>query len=390
MARILFGWELGSNRGHIAAMEAIAATLLDAGHEVVFALQQIDAGGIDLDRRIALWQAPIWPRLLAAAAQPISTPTATMGDILCRLGLDRPGTLAALIRGWDAIFAAVRPDLVVGDFAPALLAAARGRIVSVQTGTGFACPPPGAESFPHLSDAPLANDEREILDLVDADLDSVGRRALPALPALFASDHSLIASFAELDPYAATRPGSHCTPGIAPPLPTPGASGGEELFVYLFHKIHPETPIWEGLALSGRKVRIHMSGPSDAHRALFKRNGFAVETRPMPFPRIAARSRMVLSHGGHGFVSASLLSGLPQIIAWYDLEKKLYGDAIATAGLGRPITLFSSSAQDVAAEIEACWNDAAMADRCRAAAPGFAERMDDPVSARVRALAEQL
>ena len=125
MARILFGWELGANRGHIERLLPMARRLLDSGHEVALALQQIDCAGLDRDPRITLWQAPVWPRLLINNLQDGSRRVATMGDILAQLGLDRPGCLAAMISSWDAIFAAFRPDVIVADYAPALLAARR-------------------------------------------------------------------------------------------------------------------------------------------------------------------------------------------------------------------------------------------------------------------------
>ena len=192
VARILIGWELGAYRGHIVRMRLIAARLLSEGHSVAMALQQIDALGVDPDPRIQIWQAPVWPRLLVNAAQDLSRPVATMGDILARLGLDRPGCLAALVSGWDAIFAGFQPDVVIADYAPALLTAARGRIPSIQAGDVFACPPHDASCFPDLAGHAPAYDEATLLDIADADLASVGRGALSSLPALFAADKVLI------------------------------------------------------------------------------------------------------------------------------------------------------------------------------------------------------
>src|ERR1700712_2068030 len=110
MARVLIGWELGANRGHISRIAPVAAKLRALGHEVAFALQQVDALGASRDTSIPIFQAPLWPRLLASAAAPPRGNVSTMIDILSRLGLDKPGTLAAVMSGWDAILEAWKPD----------------------------------------------------------------------------------------------------------------------------------------------------------------------------------------------------------------------------------------------------------------------------------------
>lgn len=387
MARVLIGWELGANRGHISAIESIAARLLGEGHEVALALQQPDAIGPAPDPRLEIWQAPIWSRLLTSGVQPNVRAVTTMGDILCRLGLDKPGALAALVRSWDRIFASFDPHLVIADFAPSLLAAARGRMPTIQTGTGYACPPFDLPAFPRLVDGIAAYDEAEILDIADADLRSVGRDPLPALPALFASDHSLIASFAVLDPYAASRPGSHCRPAMSPPLPSEPGGQGDELFVYLYHQVPPDAPVWDGLAQSGRKVRVHMSDAHPEHVARFKQLGLAFAPKPLPFTQIAARSRIALSHGGHGFVSSCLAAGLPQIVAWYDLEKRLYGRAVADAGLGAETNLFATAPAKLAATIERAFRDEALREACLYKAEDLARDPLDSVEDRIAQIA---
>lgn len=386
MARVLLGWELGANRGHINVMHIIARRLMADGHEVQFALQQIDAVGPDHDPRIGLWQAPVWPRLLVGQSRRNATPSGSMGDILGRVGLDRPGALAAMIRGWDAILSAASPDLVVADFAPALLTAAQGRLATVATGTGFACPASRLSSFPLIDDGPPALDEGELLDIADADLRAVGRDPLASLPALFAADHEAVASFALLDPYRDTRNGRHCAPTIDTPPTAIANPAADEIFVYFYHLAPADAALWQGLAMSGRKVRIHFHEPTPAHLTIFRKLGLAFEHRPLPFDRIAARSRLALSHGGQGFVSSCLLAGLPQIVAWYDLEKKLTGRAVAAAGLGREFNFHRAQPSDVAQIIDAVWHDTSARARSMAARPGFVDAMSDCVEDRIAAL----
>jgi rhamnosyltransferase subunit B len=390
MARVLIGWELGAHQGHITSIKLIADQLLTDGHDVAIALQQIDAGGLDLDPRVSLWQAPVWPRLLINRRQPASAPVATMGDILCRVGLNQPGTLAAIIAGWDAICAAYRPDLIIANFAPALLCAAKGRYPAVKVGDGFTAPPGHLTTFPSLTGAAPAFDEEAMLDLVDADLAASGRAPLPGLPALFAADHEMVSSFKLLDPYAIHRTVPHCAPLIKPPLPDTTGGAGEEIFVYGFHGIDAGAALWDGLSQTAKVVRIHMSSASAEHLARFKTLGLKFEREPLPFTRIAARSRLVVSHGGHGFVSSALLSGLPQMITWFDLEKQFHGKAIAAAGLGRDHNLTAIKADAFAAQLLSIWDDDTLARACTHAAPDFRSAMTRDATAEISRIATQL
>ncbi len=389
MARVLIGWELGANQGHITCIKLIADRLLTEGHEVAIALQQIDAGGLDLDPRILLLQAPVWPGLLISIGQPASAPVATMGDILCRLGLNRQGALAAMIAGWDAICAAFRPDLVIADFAPALLAAANGRYLSVTVGDGFTTPPGHLATFPSLTGGPPAFDEGAILDLVDADLAAAGRPPLPGLPALFAADHAFITCFAVLDPYSPQRTSPHCAPLVKPPLPETAGGMGEEIFVYGFHRIDPGAALWASLSRTGKVVRVHMSNASAEHLARFKALGFKFERDPLPFTRIAERSRLVVSHGGHGFVSSALLSGLPQLITWFDLEKQWHGNAISTERLGREHNLLTADPDTLTVLLTEMWADEALATACQKSAARFRNALSRNSVAEIALIASQ-
>ena len=375
MARVLFGWELGANRGHIERLLPMARRLLDAGHEVALALQQIDCAGLERDPRITLWQAPIWPRLLINNIQDGSRRVATMGDILAQLGLDRPGCLAAMICGWDAIFAAFRPDVIVADYAPALLTAARGRIPTISVGDYFSCPPYQLQRFPSLTGTPNAYDEDALLDTVDADLVSVGRAPLDGLPALFTADHVMVGNFAELDPYRAFRIGNYCAPSIKLPLAGGGGGGGSEVFVYAYNRIGADNPIWAGLAATRRTVRVHMHDPAREHLAVFKRLGCIFEPKPVPFPLIASRSCAAVSYGGNGFTSACLVAALPQLMMPFDLEKLLTARAVDTLGYGKILSFSGVTANQVTEAVNALATDTALAERLRSAAPDFKSRM---------------
>lgn len=370
MARILLGWELGAGSGHAVKLARLAAALREGGHEPIAVVQATGAMPADIET----WQAPLWPGQIAALARPAAVPPATMGDILATLGLADAGAMRALIAAWDRLLAAIRPDAIAAEFAPALMLAARGRVPLVALGTGFSLPPPETACFASLTGQPAARDEAVLLAGLNHALVATGRARIEALPRIFAADRRIPAVFAELDPYRDMRGARHGAPSLAAPVPA-GDGKGEELFVYLGGtRARPEA-LWRGLAASGLKVRIYDATLSADQRAALEQAGLTVEHRRVPIARIVDRSRLLLSIGGLGFVSSALLAGLPQIVLPYDIEKGLTAAALGQAGLGRSLLFDTLDADRFAAELCAAFDDAALHERARAAAPGFAARM---------------
>lgn len=365
MARIILGWELGANRGHVTRLIDIADHLASEGHEVALALQ--NTGFIPTDRlaSFTVFQAPIWPRLLTnntALPGPMAT---SMADILVRVGLDQPATIPALMVAWLAIFGAFQPDLVIGDFAPILGLAARNRVPSIAVGTGFSCPPAELEFYPSLTDSAPVFAERETLARVNQGLAAIGEPGLDNLPEMFTADRHLVGEFAMLDPYHDYRQQPLYSPSVANPRPDIAAQGGDEIFVYAFERAMNFAPLWDGLQHSGIPIRVHIPDISDGLAAALSARGMHVERQKIGFAEIGRRSRFVLSHGGHGFVCSALLAGLPQVVTHYDLEKSNIGTSIARQGLGGHIALPDIVAAPFAASLQQLYHaeDAQLAVR---------------------------
>jgi hypothetical protein len=376
MARILLGWELGANRGHAIRLAMLGRTLREAGHDIAFAVSRLDTmRGHDVGGA-TIWQAPLSSRLLAGAARVTKVP-AGMADILARIGMDDSGVVASVVAAWRQLFTAARPDLVIADFAPFLLLAARDRIPSVSVGTGFSSPPAHMTTLPPLLQDVAGVDQWALVAMVNTALAELGDPPIAALPEVFAADRSIVATFAELDPYAGDRGTALAYPDTTDPDVEAGE--GEEVFVYFTDMLGADSPLWQGLAMSGLKVRVHIGLGDEKARAGIAAHGFAVEPRPLPFRQIAARSRLLLSHGGHGFTCDGLAAGLPHVICHYDLEKWSHGLALARAGLGGHVALRSIQPRAFADSLVRVFHDDALAARVRAAAPGFRSRPQPPL-----------
>lgn len=391
MAHILLGWELGANRGHITRLLHLADALADQGHEVALALQDLSALPRGRLSSYAVYQAPLWPRLLATTARRYAKEAQTMGDILYRMGLDDPVTLASLVSGWHGLFNAFRPDLVIGDFSPALGVAARGHMPCLQLGTGFSLPPADMAHFPVLSGRQALYDEAVTLERCNAGLAAIGEARLDALPRIFAADRQLPGEFARLDPYGDFRAGGYGPPSVAQPVPMPASDGPrDEVFVYGFERAMTATPLWAGLQKSGLKVRVHIPRLHHDMVSALTARGFVYEPQPVAFADIARRSRVGISHGGHGFICSALLAGLPQIVTHYDLEKRLAGERIAALGAGGHVSLGALDTDAFAHGLRQLYSAAAPQHQAALLAQELAaETGAGPVAAMVNA-AEQL
>ncbi|NNM78134.1 glycosyl transferase-like UDP-glucuronosyltransferase [Sphingomonas sp. ID1715] len=372
MARFLLGWELGANRGHLVRLAEMARGLVERGHEVAVASQRLDLS-FDWPAGVTLWQAPLWPRLLANVGAVGGDLPNTMGDILYRVALENPDALPALIAGWQALMAAVKPDAVAADFAPALLCAVRGSVPVVAVGLGFDTIPPQLEQFPSLTGKPPVYAEAPLLEQVNKGLAQMGVPTLDRLPAIFGADRVLAGTFTELDPYAPWRQEPVVAPSVSHPLGE--TAEGEEIFLYADATLLRAGPLWDGLVRSGLPVRVYAPSSTPAQRAEMVRLGFKVEVQPVPFERIAARSRLAMTSGGLGFVSSALASGLPVVVMHHDLEKGLTGQAVTRMQLGGHVHTGSIQADAFATSLRQLYQNDSFQRRARELAPGFRARL---------------
>lgn len=360
----MLAWELGANRGHVTPLAAIVRHLLAHGVRVTLAVQRLDAlrSMRPIPDGVAIVQAPIWPALLVTAGFKAERAPASFGDILADLGLRDSGVVEFMVRAWDGLFASLDPDVVVAEFAPMAMLAARGRIPVVAMGTGFSLPPCETDVFPRLRNVEPHYVEGRIVEAVNLGLARTKRPPLERLPQIMAADLRRPYSFAIFDPYQAHRK----EPLLAPILPawSPARSGaGTEVFVYFSDIVGRPEPLFDAVACLGSRGRFFMPNLPEPNARMLVAAGVNVESRPRTSTQIAQHSRLVVSHGGQGFVSMTLAAGLPQLVLAPDLEKRLVGTAVARLGVGRLMAWRDASADRIGEAIAALEDDEATRDR---------------------------
>ena len=137
MARFLLAWELGEGLGHVNRLLPLATALRDGGHDTTWAVKDVAVSG----RRLAPDLGPIVAAPVRPNPKNAQTPF-SLADILATLGFSRAETFWPMLKAWIDLLQLVRPDALIGDYAPTALLAARVLdIPAASIGNGFEVPP---------------------------------------------------------------------------------------------------------------------------------------------------------------------------------------------------------------------------------------------------------
>lgn len=240
-------------------------------------------------------------------------------------GFADPDILRARFEGWCRTLQAHRPALVVADFAPTVLMAARALgLRSVAIGGVFFLPPADMPRYPELltRDEALLNgpvaedgpppDEAAMCAVIERTLCPLGLPPLGSLPQVHVADLSIARGLQLCDPYAPWR--DH-PPILAPArMPPPSDGSGTELFIYFSTAELQEPAICEALLRLPLPARLVAPGLSpDLANYLSGNPNLIIEQRPVPQEEIVARSRAILCGGQLGTLSLGLLAGIPLV-----------------------------------------------------------------------------
>jgi UDP:flavonoid glycosyltransferase YjiC (YdhE family) len=362
MRTILLAWELGAGFGHITTLRRLAARLAPRGFRIVAAVHNIMSASALAAEGVEIFQAPVWPGTFRRGAAASSV---TLGDMLGDLGLAEEQTLRLLIGAWDRLIAAIAPDLVIADYAPAASLAARGRIPLALIGNGFTLPPAEMEKFPVLHDlSPQVWPEDQLIEIVNSSSRSFGLQPLTRLPQLFAGDVRWVQTFPLLDPYNSWRQQPVEGP-MLDRLPDFRRPDAQEILVYISTPPGRRNRFLQALSALADRVRIYAPGlPADELKRLA---GFGMHIQQTPF-RLAeelASARLLVHLGSAGTSVEALLAGVPQLVLSIDVEKDLTGAALERAGIGKLIKINDPATPLSTDVIESVVKDDAMVDRAR-------------------------
>ena len=324
---------MGANLGHIKPLTALARSL-GPGVKATFAVN--DLATVRLAAKpgeFPTLQAPLWPEHRHTGHRPS---VAGYADILAGVGFADPAKLSAMIGAWDALLALIKPDLVIADHCPALLAALYGTPTPViSVGTPFTMPPLSLDRLPPLrADQAPALPEARLLQSLKTALAERGARAPARLVDLLRTDERLVFGLPELDPYRALRDETI----LAPPEPLPAfveAPVKPRLFVYAGNEVpHIETLV-QALVEMDVEIVSYLRGDVGPLPHFLKHRGHKVYDTPPPLDEVLPAVSHVLSQGGAFTCQAALTAGRPHLIMPLHNETELNLSMCAQLGVAR-------------------------------------------------------
>jgi len=335
MPRVLLAWEGGGGRGHVVTLRSVAAAL-GAPEHIDAALYRMEPAA-EIEGVCGAVFRGAGLKYDGEKRRARGSKTATWAEFLGDLGFRDREFLKSQIGWWRETILARRCGLVVGDYAPCALLAARSLgVKAVGVGTGYGLPPPGLDPFPILIEAfaDRIYEESEMAAAVNDALAHFGAPPVARFSDIYAYDDQLVRTLPMLDPYASERTAPYLPPVADAPLRL--YPPGDEIFAY-FSTTELDDPALLDAFLSldaPRRVFAPGAGPQ-AREALARAPGLVLETRPVPVEEIARRSRMIVHSAQHGILSLGLACGLPQCAAPQHLEQEYHARKAEALGVLR-------------------------------------------------------
>ncbi len=312
VTRVLFGWELGANLGHVGLLAEIARRLVTDGVEVTVAATDLTAARIGFAGiGVRLLQAPQW-----AYHRHLGSETGQAGyqDLLTMVGFADPVKLSAVVEGWTSLIDLLQPDLILADHAPGLMVATHQRGIAVMAiGSGYTLPPLDLGRLPPLrADRSPLLPEARLLASVAAALAPRKVTAPEALVDVFQAGERFVFGIPELDPYRPYRSQPLYAPPGLPVFVEPPIQ--PHLFVYLGEDMPHLDVLAKVLGEVDHAVTAYFRGDVGLIPDFLERRGHTVHRAPPRLDEVLPAASHVLHAGGLFTAVAAVAAGRPQLV----------------------------------------------------------------------------
>lgn len=368
--RILVAWELAGGPAHVRRLLPIADELTARGHSVTLAVRAVEATRRALGRAAyPLLPAPAW-----RGTAPRGFIASSYAEVLQQAGYGDPTSLNALVSDWLDRFTAAWPDIVVADFAPTAMLAARIAGLPLATvGNGYALPPlqtplPNMRPWTAVDPVAIATAEAGVLSVINTVLASHGKPPLARLAALFDAEASFLCSFPELDHYLDRGEAEYFgviyddRTGEPPTWPD---GHGERVFATLDARTHNPVPLLEALDRLGLPSVMQVTGLAAEAAAALSRGRVRVTGVPVHLPTALEACDIVVCQG-LGTVAAALVAGRPVLVLPVYVEQMMTLHRVARQGYGLGVPA-DADAETTGAALRRLLDDPS----CRRAAGAF-------------------
>jgi UDP:flavonoid glycosyltransferase YjiC (YdhE family) len=301
---------------------------------------------------VATPQFDVAQKLLSSSMEVVATPSLgsragrpkvlrSFPEILRSTCFHDDAQIAARGASWEALYGYVRPDVIVGDHAPAALLAAQATTIrTIVLGTGFSLPA-HVEQFPDWRpelNSPrieLAEAEAAVLTLVNRWLEKHGLAPLDKLSDLYyRTSAQILATLPAIDCCAPRDKARYfgiwpAQGGSAPDWP----KGKQRVLAYVkpFANLPKLLDALKQLAVSAIVVC-----PGADQEFIRKHHGanISIVQSPLDLQSALAQCDLAIGHGSHGFAAQAVLSGKPQLLIPQVLEQRLTAERVVAQGAG--------------------------------------------------------
>ncbi|GGX73702.1 glycosyltransferase [Saccharospirillum salsuginis] len=338
--KALLVWEMGQDLGHVSILATVARVLIDLDYEVVCVLKETSHVASTFgDLPITYLPFPPTDRVRRS-----SSPTISMADILSRRGFDDPSRLSKQIEKWQAVYDAVQPDLVVFDFAPMALLAARNRdFKKAVIGTGWGTLAPGYSVLPlnlwaDIDPELIRSSEKTLVDSINHVCRAMSCAEVNYVSDLYESDLTLIVNFPDLDIYGPQRNNAIYLGPIeenrAGPVNDNWLEKGSNVFAYLKSGHSITTRTLNVLKRLNVNSIVYIPSLSDDSANAMRRDGFKVSTTPVNLRSLLPKVDAVICHAGLGTLGRSIMAGTPALALPLQLEQANTAELYTRSGAG--------------------------------------------------------
>jgi UDP:flavonoid glycosyltransferase YjiC (YdhE family) len=343
VARFHLCWELGGGLGHAGRLKLLAAALLARGHEVSVSLRDVaQAQGMFAGLNTPVLQAPLWLHEVVG----LPPDHGNHAEILMAAGYWQPAPLAGLVDAWRGMFSLLRPDVVVADYAPTAILAARSMGVrSASVGSAFSMPPAGQALPPlrgweNIPPQRLAAAEAHVLQTANAVLAHHQAPLFACAADLLAGDAQLLTTWPELDHYE-RLPAPSAPVWLGPAfLPAGGAEpvwpagDGPKVFAYLKAAHASHADVLRALAQEGCRVLCYLPEVASGKTPPVSAPNVSFARGPVALQAALAEAQLCVTHAGEATLAQAMLAGVPVLMLPMQLEQFHTARRIAGAGMG--------------------------------------------------------
>lgn len=341
---LLLATEADEGLGHTSPWVGFVAGAVQQGFDVQMVAPNVGQLGqvLSSNASVGIWQAPVFRSVVSAnQASPKSWP-----ELLLSLGYGNVAQLTGAVKAWLSILKYLKPAIVLADYAPALLAAARvAGIPSLEVGSGFCVPPllPDVQHFPGVKRI-----DRSVMDQAASTLTSAFNQALgscghsetmTSLGSMAAWPvQRVIKSPPQLDHYGQRTDvvyvgflGAHnagaakTDPATTPPLwPTKETrQTNEKSSPRVLGYLKPETPGLQALIarLRAANINAHLVVPQNNGPEIDQQGSVTVVSQLIDLPQALQQADIYLSNGGLHGVGLSLHAGCWPVVVPMQAEQ---------------------------------------------------------------------